>query len=72
MVELNSINEPAEGKKKSQIEEYLDFMVDLNTAYFIATDDIIKTVSQLKARGVEFCLPSSYLLSSDSNDWEIT
>lgn len=49
------INEPAEGKKKSQIEEYLDFYGGPGIQHIaIATDDIIKTVSQLRARGVEF------------------
>ncbi|TPD73699.1 4-hydroxyphenylpyruvate dioxygenase [Flavobacterium microcysteis] len=49
------INEPAEGKKKSQIEEYLEFYGGPGIQHIaIATDDIIKTVSQLKARGVEF------------------
>ncbi len=49
------INEPAEGKKKSQIEEYLDFYGGPGIQHVaIATDDIIKTVSELKARGVEF------------------
>jgi 4-hydroxyphenylpyruvate dioxygenase-like putative hemolysin len=41
-------------------------MVDLNTTYSIATDDIIKTVSQLKARGLNFVCSTSYVLSSDS------
>lgn len=49
------INEPAEGKKKSQIEEYLDFYGGPGIQHIaIATDNIIKTVSELKARGVEF------------------
>lgn len=49
------INEPAEGKKKSQIEEYLDFYGGPGVQHIaIATDDIIKTVSDLKSRGVEF------------------
>ena len=49
------INEPAEGKKKSQIEEYLDFYGGPGIQHIaIATDDIIKTVSELRARGVEF------------------
>jgi 4-hydroxyphenylpyruvate dioxygenase len=49
------INEPAEGKKKSQIEEYLDFYGGPGVQHIaIATDDIIKTVSDLRARGVEF------------------
>jgi 4-hydroxyphenylpyruvate dioxygenase len=49
------INEPAEGKKKSQIEEYLDFYEGPGVQHIaVATDDIIETVSQLRARGVEF------------------
>lgn len=52
------INEPAEGKKKSQIEEYLDFYESSGVQHIaVATDDIIKTVSELKARGVEFLPP---------------
>ncbi len=52
------INEPAEGKKKSQIEEYLDFYEGPGCQHIaVATDDIIHTVSQLKARGVEFLPP---------------
>ena len=49
------INEPAEGKKRSQIEEYLDFYGGPGVQHIaIATDDIISTVTQLKARGIEF------------------
>ena len=49
------INEPAEGKKKSQIEEYLEFYEDEGVQHIaVATKDIIKTVRELKARGVEF------------------
>ena len=49
------INEPAEGKKRSQIEEYLDFYEGAGVQHIaVATDDIIKTVSSLRARGVEF------------------
>lgn len=49
------INEPAEGKKRSQIEEYLDFYEGPGVQHIaVATDDIITTVSKLKARGVEF------------------
>ncbi|MEN9337492.1 MAG: hypothetical protein RLZZ500_2479 [Bacteroidota bacterium] len=52
------INEPAEGKKKSQIEEYLDFYEGPGVQHIaVATDDIIKTVAALKARGVEFLPP---------------
>jgi len=49
------INEPAEGKKRSQIEEYLDFYEGAGVQHIaVATDDIIKTVSQLRSNGVEF------------------
>ncbi len=49
------INEPAEGVKKSQIEEYLDFYEGPGVQHIaVSTDDIIKTVSDLRARGVEF------------------
>lgn len=49
------INEPAEGKKKSQIEEYLDFYEGEGVQHIaVATKDIITTVKALKARGVEF------------------
>ena len=52
------INEPAKAAKKSQIEEYLDFYEGSGVQHIaVATDDIIKTVSQLKARGVEFLPP---------------
>jgi 4-hydroxyphenylpyruvate dioxygenase len=56
------INEPAEGKKKSQIEEYIDFYEGQGVQHLaLATDDIIKTVSELKRRGVEFLtVPYSY------------
>ena len=49
------INEPAEGKKKSQIEEYLDFYEGPGAQHIaVATDDIITTVAKLRERGVEF------------------
>lgn len=49
------INEPAEGKKKSQIEEYLEFYEGEGVQHIaVATNDIVKTVKELKARGVEF------------------
>ncbi|WP_353088470.1 4-hydroxyphenylpyruvate dioxygenase [Flavobacterium sp.] len=52
------INEPAEGKKKSQIEEYLDFYEGPGVQHIaVATDDIIQTVAGLRARGVEFLPP---------------
>lgn len=49
------INEPAEGKKKSQIDEYLEFYNGPGVQHVaIATNDIIHTVGELKRRGVEF------------------
>jgi len=56
------INEPAEGKKKSQIEEYLDFYEGEGVQHIaVATADIIATVKQLRARGIEFLeTPDSY------------
>jgi 4-hydroxyphenylpyruvate dioxygenase len=56
------INEPAEGRKKSQIEEYIDFYNGAGVQHIaLATDNIIETVSALQARGVEFLyVPSSY------------
>ena len=56
------INEPAQGKKKSQIEEYLDFYRGPGVQHIaIATDDIITTVRTLRSRGVEFLrVPATY------------
>jgi 4-hydroxyphenylpyruvate dioxygenase len=56
------INEPAEGKKKSQVEEYLDFYDGEGVQHVaLATADIVKTVTDLKSRGVEFLqVPTSY------------
>lgn len=56
------INEPASGRKKSQIEEYLDFYRGPGVQHIaLATDDIVATVDALQARGVEFLgVPSSY------------
>ncbi len=56
------INEPAEGKKKSQIEEYIDFYRGAGAQHVaMATDDIITTIDQLRARGVEFLhVPDTY------------
>lgn len=52
------INEPAEGKKKSQVEEYLDFYEDEGVQHIaVATKDIIHTVTEMKKRGVEFLSP---------------
>lgn len=56
------INEPAEGKKKSQIEEYLDYYLTPGAQHIaIATGNILETVTQLKARGIEFLrVPDTY------------
>jgi 4-hydroxyphenylpyruvate dioxygenase len=56
------INEPAEGKKKSQVEEYLEFYNGEGCQHIaIATNNIIDTVSKLRQRGVEFLkIPASY------------
>jgi 4-hydroxyphenylpyruvate dioxygenase len=56
------INEPAEGKKKSQVEEYLDFYNGEGVQHVaIATADIVKTVTALQQRGIEFLsIPDSY------------
>jgi 4-hydroxyphenylpyruvate dioxygenase len=56
------INEPAEGKKSSQIEEYLNFYEGPGVQHIaLATDNIIDTVTQLKERGVEFLhVPNAY------------
>lgn len=57
------INEPAEGKKKSQIEEYLEFYEGEGVQHIaVATNDIVKTVRAMKERGVEFLSapPDSY------------
>jgi 4-hydroxyphenylpyruvate dioxygenase len=56
------INEPAEGKKKSQVEEYLDFYNGEGVQHVaIATNDVVKTVTDLQRRGVEFLkIPASY------------
>ncbi len=56
------INEPAEGKKKSQIEEYIDFYNGAGVQHIaLATDNIIETVTELTKRGVEFLyVPETY------------
>ena len=56
------INEPAEGKRKSQIEEYLDFHGGPGVQHVaLATDDIVHTVSRLQEQGVEFLrVPHTY------------
>jgi 4-hydroxyphenylpyruvate dioxygenase len=56
------INEPAKGKRKSQVEEFLDFYGGEGVQHVaMATKDIVKTVRELMKRGVEFLkVPSSY------------
>jgi 4-hydroxyphenylpyruvate dioxygenase len=56
------INEPAKGKKKSQVEEYLEFYGDEGVQHVaIATHDIVDTVTKLQERGVEFLkVPGTY------------
>jgi 4-hydroxyphenylpyruvate dioxygenase len=56
------INEPAEGKRKSQIDEYLEFYGGPGAQHIaVATRDIVKTVEQMMERGVEFLrTPDSY------------
>jgi 4-hydroxyphenylpyruvate dioxygenase len=56
------INEPAEGKKKSQIEEYLEFYEGEGVQHLaLATHDIVQTVTNLQSRGIEFLsVPTTY------------
>jgi len=56
------INEPAEGKKKSQIEEYLDYYLTPGVQHLaMASGDILDTVTKLKARGIDFLrVPDTY------------
>lgn len=56
------INEPAEGKKKSQIEEYIDFYNGAGVQHVaVATNNIVETVSAMRDRGVEFLyVPDNY------------
>lgn len=56
------INEPAQGKKQSQIEEYVDFYSGAGVQHIaLRTENIIDTITQLKARGLEFIkVPETY------------
>jgi 4-hydroxyphenylpyruvate dioxygenase len=56
------INEPAKGKKKSQIEEYVDFYNGAGVQHIaVATNNILETVTKLRANGVEFLyVPETY------------
>lgn len=73
------INEPAPGKKKSQIEEYVDFYSGAGVQHIaLRTDDIISAVSNLRARGVEFIsVPETYYetmklrLGTERRGWKL-
>ncbi|CZR53785.1 probable 4-hydroxyphenylpyruvate dioxygenase [Phialocephala subalpina] len=73
------INEPAPGKKKSQIEEYVDFYGGAGVQHIaLRTDDIISAVSNMRARGVEFIsVPETYYttmrqrLKTDKRNWKL-
>jgi 4-hydroxyphenylpyruvate dioxygenase len=56
------LNEPAEGKRKSQIDEYLEFYEGPGAQHIaVATRDIVKTVEEMRARGIEFLtIPDAY------------
>jgi 4-hydroxyphenylpyruvate dioxygenase len=56
------INEPAEGKKKSQVEEFLEYYNSEGVQHIaLATNNIVQTVTKLKNRGIEFLnIPSQY------------
>jgi 4-hydroxyphenylpyruvate dioxygenase len=56
------INEPAEGKRKSQIDEYLEFYGGAGAQHIaVATRDIVKTVTEMRERGIEFLtVPGAY------------
>jgi len=62
------INEPATGKRKSQVQEYLDYYGGPGVQHIaFSTDDIVRTVSELRARGVEFLrVPQTYYDDLDS------
>lgn len=73
------INEPAPGKKKSQIEEYVDFYSGAGVQHIaLRTNNIIAAVSNMRARGVEFIsVPESYYttmqmrLKTDKRSWRL-
>jgi 4-hydroxyphenylpyruvate dioxygenase len=67
------INEPAKGKKRSQIDEYLDFYQGAGVQHIaVATDDIISTVSMMRANGVDFLyVPETYYEDVPSRVGEI-
>lgn len=68
------INEPADGKRKSQIEEYLDYYGSPGVQHIaLATEDIVKTVDSLRARGMKFLwVPGNYYEEALERVGEIT
>jgi 4-hydroxyphenylpyruvate dioxygenase len=70
------INEPAEGKRKSQIQEYVDFYGGAGVQHIaLRTEDIIESISRMKARGCQFLtIPATYyeLLREKLKDSPIT
>ncbi|MEO7803076.1 MAG: 4-hydroxyphenylpyruvate dioxygenase [Actinomycetota bacterium] len=68
------INEPADGKRKSQIEEYLDYYGSPGVQHIaLSTDDIVKTVDALRARGMKFLwVPVTYYAEAIERVGEIT
>jgi 4-hydroxyphenylpyruvate dioxygenase len=73
------INEPAKGKRKSQIEEYVDFYGGAGVQHIaLRTKDIVSAVSNLRARGVDFIsVPDTYYdsmrlrLKTSARNWEL-
>jgi 4-hydroxyphenylpyruvate dioxygenase len=68
------LNEPAEGKRKSQIDEYLEFYEGAGAQHIaVATRDIVGTVAELRRRGVEFLtIPEAYYDEVPSRVPEVT
>ena len=68
------INEPAEGKRKSQIDEYLEFYEGAGAQHVaLTTDDIVRTVGELRQRGIRFLrTPDSYYEEVPGRIGEIT
>jgi len=67
------INEPAEGKRRSQIDEFLDYYEGAGAQHIaVATDDIVRTVDHLAACGVEFLrTPDAYYEEAPARVGEI-
>lgn len=67
------INEPADGIKKSQVDEYLDFYQGAGVQHVaVATDNIIETIAELRSRGIEFLnIPDTYYYELEDRVGEI-